>query len=889
MSSANVSETTPVHTDADVSLLYRRIAVLEALVAQYAAAQDVLRQCELQYRQLVESVNSIILRMDTGGTVLFLNEFGKRFFGYTDEEITGRNVIGTIVPPTDSAGRDLAAMIRGIGENPELYASNENENMRRTGERVWVSWTNKPIYNTDGTIREILCVGNDLTQHRKAEQELERQRRLLAERVKELNCLYTISKIIELQEASFDEKLQQIAATIPLAFEFADKALARIVLHNNWYEPAPFPDSPWRLCAPIVVNGGEIGTVEVCYREECPERDEGPFQKEERDLLTAVAEMLGSFLTRKQIQDELVASEIKYKTLFENLPQKISYKDRSLVYQSCNINFARDFGLRPEDLVGKTDYDLFPRTLADQYRAEDQQILIEGSTITAEENQVCDGQELSLHKIKTPVTDASGTPVGIITITVDLTEQLRLQREKASFEAAIENNLTEISIKNEITEILLSTRDLTDILHMILIGATAYQALGFNRAFLLLLDEKANLLNGTVATGALTHDEAYRTWARLAQERHTLTQLLASAHGSREFGDAPINTLVRSIQIPLTDPRSVFTRCVRNHQSFNIIAGAHLAESDKAWVNRLGTDSFALVPLVCRSKCLGVLLADNFITRKPITDADVAGLTAFANHASLAIDNSRLYENLNEKLEELSRTNQELRESRDKLIQYERLSIVGEMAAKIAHDIRNPMTAIGGFAKRMLTKEHGPDTNKTYLQIIVQEIDRLEKILNDILSFTTPAPPKLSPADLHCVLHSVAELLAPEMEKSKVTYHEQFAQHLPLVQLDENQFRRMCLNLMKNALEAMPDGGKLTIQTACEDGTAVVTIADTGIGIPEPLKEKIFEPFVTSKATGSGLGLTLARQIITAHSGTLTITSNKPVGTVVTIRLPIAL
>ncbi len=871
----------------ELELQRRRVAALEALLVQYSYTDEARKQCELQYRQIVESVSSIILRMDTTGHILFLNQFGRQFFGFSDEDIIGRQVVGTIVPATDTAGHDLAAMIADIGQHPERYENNENENMRRTGERVWVAWTNKAVYNSDGTVRDILCVGNDLTRHRKAEQELELQRYILSERLKELNCLYGISRIVERQDISFEDKLQEIAGLIPTAFEFSEIACARIRLHDKDFSTAACIPTAWQLQSPVIVQGRQVGSVEVYYGEQRPDRDEGPFQKEERDLLNAVAEMMGRFITRKQTQDALIESEIKHKTLFENLPQKICYKDHRLVYISCNMNYARDLGLRPEDIPGKTDYDLFPRDLAEQYRAEDRQVLEQGVRTSAEETLRQAGREIILHKVKTPVKDAAGNSTGIISIVIDITELRRFQREKARFEATIENNLMEISIKNEISEVLLSTRDLTDILHMILIGATAYQALGFNRAFLLLVNEQETMLEGRVATGALTQEEAYRTWARLAQERHTLTELLASAQGTRLPGDDPINRLVRGMKIPLADAAGVFTRAVRDRQSFNVISGAGLSPADREWVRLLGIDSFALVPLVCRGKSLGVVLADNFINRKPITDADVAGLLAFANHASLAIENSRLYERLEEKVEELSRANTELNQSRDKLIQYERLSIVGEMAAKIAHDIRNPMTAIGGFAKRMLVRERGEELNKNYLQIIVQEVDRLEKILNDILSFTRPSLPRFRPADLNQIIHSACEVLAPELEKCGITCTERFSPALPRMQLDSDQMRRLYINLIKNAVEAMPEGGALTITTTLDNDLVTVATADTGTGIPEEVMDKIFEPFFTSKATGSGLGLTLATQIVHSHGGTIEVRKGEPAGTIVTMQLPV--
>jgi PAS domain S-box-containing protein len=143
-----------------------------------------LAESEKNYRQLVQSVNSIILRLDPLGNVRFINEFARKFFGYPETEIVGRNVIGTIVPQAESSGRDLAAMIKDIGRHPERYLNNENENQRSSGERVWIAWSNKGIVDEKGDISEILCVGNDITQRKKAEQALresEAQFRALAE------------------------------------------------------------------------------------------------------------------------------------------------------------------------------------------------------------------------------------------------------------------------------------------------------------------------------------------------------------------------------------------------------------------------------------------------------------------------------------------------------------------------------------------------------------------------------------------------------------------------------------------------------------------------------------------------------------------------------------
>lgn len=137
-------------------------------------AQAALRESEENYRSLVEGANSIILRMSTDGKVLFLNSFGERFLGYPSSEIVGRSIIGTIVPETESSGRDLSSLMEALGRNPEFYEVNENENLTRDGRRVWVAWTNRPYYDRHGNLTEVLCVGNDVTAHRRAAEMLRR-------------------------------------------------------------------------------------------------------------------------------------------------------------------------------------------------------------------------------------------------------------------------------------------------------------------------------------------------------------------------------------------------------------------------------------------------------------------------------------------------------------------------------------------------------------------------------------------------------------------------------------------------------------------------------------------------------------------------------------------
>jgi PAS domain S-box-containing protein len=153
---------------------------LESEVKQRKQAQEALLRSEAKYRELVENANSIVLEMDDAGKVTFMNRYGQEFFGYDETEILHRSVLGTIVPEEDSSGKDLRLFINDVLLNPHKYSSSENENMRKNGERVWVAWTNKAIHNPERGQPEILCIGIDRTEQKRAQ---ERQAEEMQERI----------------------------------------------------------------------------------------------------------------------------------------------------------------------------------------------------------------------------------------------------------------------------------------------------------------------------------------------------------------------------------------------------------------------------------------------------------------------------------------------------------------------------------------------------------------------------------------------------------------------------------------------------------------------------------------------------------------------------------
>lgn len=162
-----------------------RTRALAAQNAQMVAINSALHDSERKYRELVQNANSIILHIERDGTIAFLNEFGQQFFGYSEEELIGRHIVGTIVPEAESTGRDMRPLLDGILANPAAYEHNINENVRRNGERVWIEWTNKAALDDDGHVVGILSIGTNVTERIQAEEKLHRLNAELEQKVAE--------------------------------------------------------------------------------------------------------------------------------------------------------------------------------------------------------------------------------------------------------------------------------------------------------------------------------------------------------------------------------------------------------------------------------------------------------------------------------------------------------------------------------------------------------------------------------------------------------------------------------------------------------------------------------------------------------------------------------
>ena len=298
------------------------------------------------------------------------------------------------------------------------------------------------------------------------------------------------------------------------------------------------------------------------------------------------------------------------------------------------------------------------------------------------------------------------------------------------------------------------------------------------------------------------------------------------------------------------------------------------------------TRSLICVPLRIRDETIGALQVINKRDGGTFTGEDLELLTALAQQIAVALDNARLYQRLEENFR---LTAEELRITQQKLIRSERSAALANLVQGVAHEVRNPITSIGGFAARMkagLEKDH---QFQRYLDIILQETSRLEKLVRDVKELTEMHTANLQLADMNKLLSGVIREFSTTLSEKAINLETDIEEDLPTIAVDRAQMTRALRNLVQNSVEAMPSGGTLMLRARDVDSNIQIVVEDSGVGISDEELNSVLDAFVTSKTMGAGLGLTMVYQIIMNHQGEIDIKSRGGKGTKVTLDLPLNL
>ena len=238
----------------------------------------------------------------------------------------------------------------------------------------------------------------------------------------------------------------------------------------------------------------------------------------------------------------------------------------------------------------------------------------------------------------------------------------------------------------------------------------------------------------------------------------------------------------------------------------------------------------------------------------------------------------------------LLRDLREIRELQEKVRRSERLASLGRLAAGVAHEIRNPLSSIRGFAQYFMRRLKGHEEEEGYASIMVKEVDRLNRVITELLDFARPQEPHREPQALEEIVDYSLKLLEPEFSQKKIKIEKSFEPDLPKAEVDRDQISQAFLNLILNSLESIEGEGKIkvSLKKMGEPNALAITLMDTGRGIGREDLGKVFEPFFSTKRKGSGLGLAIVHQIVEGHGGDIAVESQEGMGTTFRITLPVS-
>jgi PAS domain S-box-containing protein len=734
--------------------------------------------------------------------------------------------------------------------------------------------------------------------------------------------------------------------------------------------------------ARVTFETGEINAVTQIKGSSYAGLTSYPIKNEEGDVVESVVfirditDKIRSHEETLGLYNEVTQTKEYLEGIIDNSADAIVTSDINGIVKSWNKASEMIYGFTEQEVIGKY-FPFIPDFLTDTEK-EYRKRIKKGETIRHIETKrrKKDGTLFEVSLTLSPIKAANGEVIGISGISRDISERKRIEKE------LISKNL-ELSRLFFISSAMRGTLQLDKLLRMVLTAVTMGDGLGFNRAILFLVDEDKDTLKGAMGVGPVSPIDAGQIWERL--EKKTLPEIIHEIEVSPMKKDSFFDRLSLGVEIPLSE-ETILTKTVKEKKLFNIHDVKKEPLSDTILIQQLGTEAYAVSPLISRDKAIGVIWVDNHFNKRPITEEAMRFLSAFSNHVATAIESARLFEqvalaeqeleNIFESISDMvyliSKDNvlksinkavskrlgkpaeeiigkkcfevihgmngpwaecphhktvetgkafveevedhhlggtfifssspifdttgefkgtvnvvsdiTELKSLRERLIMAERMAALGEVAAKVAHEIRNPLVSLGGFAKRLEKKLDG--NLKEYADIIANEVERLEGILNEILSFVKEARVVKEIVNSIGIIEEVISLIKSDLEERNIVLVREVVEPTEMY-IDPNRMKEALLNILKNAVQAVGSNGTIFIKTYVKDNTAVFEIKDTGAGIAEEDLPFIFDPFFTTKKTGTGLGLTITHRIIEEHTGSIEVESKPGAGSTFRVFIPL--
>lgn len=463
------------------------------------------------------------------------------------------------------------------------------------------------------------------------------------------------------------------------------------------------------------------------------------------------------------------------------------------------------------------------------------------------------------------------------------------RRQKSQIQSLVsflDSKTLETRFFHELGSVLQSSVDLGEVLSVALTAITAGKGFGMNRAFLLLADQERHLLRGHLAIGPRSLEEAGQTWQEIVSNDLDLQTMARSFQQYKLRSERDkFQDILDKLLIPLDDPKHIVVRAFEDKYPLLVHDAFNNPDVDPAFARLLGVDTFMVLPLISRHRRIGAIIADNFITHRPITDDDLRSIETFAFPVAFAIERASLYDRLQEQVDKLQLANQKLHEQQELLVRMEKMALVGRITSSVAHSIRNPLTVIGGFARSILKTTAPTDAKRGFIESIVTETRQLEGVLDEVLTYSDSLYPTRDMWDVNQLVETAQREIQDRLIKQDFTVHFHPDQNLPPVWVDYKQTAYCIRTIILEDMDGL-EHGTITISVAQHGNDVDIRIEDKGRKLSEDELEAMLTPFAETCQMGSGLSLALCRSMLDKQSIPFLVVAPPGGGVVYTIKLP---
>ena len=467
-----------------------------------------------------------------------------------------------------------------------------------------------------------------------------------------------------------------------------------------------------------------------------------------------------------------------------------------------------------------------------------------------------------------------------------LTEFQEQKAQMVSMLSFLNSKTREIKFLREVGIVLQTSMDLDEVLSVAMTAITAGKGFGMNRAFLLMTDKERRNIKGYLGVGPKDYEEAWRTWEDISKSNFTLKELAKNFQKTKLTSEkVKFHGILGQLTVPLSDQGHIFNRALRGKKPILVENALNNPDLDQGLARILGVDCFLVMPLVSSNRRIGVIIADNCITHKPITLQDMQSLETFAFPVAFALERASLYERLQEEVAKQKAANLKLREQQELIVKMEKMALVGKITSSIAHSIRNPLMVIGGFARTLLRGSTENDEKRSYLESIVRETRQLEDVLSEVLDYSESLFPVIDFWDLNELIATALADLAGTLEQSGIICLQELSPELPMVHIDYKQITYCLKTLLSTAQSSMEGGGELRVESLLDGDGVLLRISDNGKSLTAHAQEALTAPFFQTQEMGAGVGLSLCKTILERQGNSLSIISRPGGGNTYSIRL----